>query len=498
MRNFIKKPYLFLLLYALTGIFTFRDFGVPVDDFTQYVIGQQNYHVIIGEQKIEDIDAGIKYYGPVFETFCYAIDSMFYGEPEPIQKWGMRHCFVFLLFTIALFYLWRMAVILFKNEIAAWFILFSVALYPRLFADAHYNSKDTVFLAFLCIGMYFLVTGISRRRTKDFIIAGLWVGMASTIRLAGFFVLPAFLLIQLWCYRNYVKKKLAVFQPLVFIIFTVMAYYVFFPALWKHPISEFQILVKHITNFPWPNNTLIAGEFVGPENMPWWYFPVWFCITVPVLYQIIFVISCILFVINWKENLKNSGLLFIISFLFSVVFYIVFTRPNLYDSWRQLQFLFVPFVLIFGISVNYFIEKLRGFKWFAGAFIVYQLIVTAWFHPFQYVYFNEYYWLYGKSNTYDQDYWHLSTSQGMKWISEHSKKNKIHVYTWNTESAWYNAFFFPKSLKQEIISVNQRELADYEIEPIRNGKPFKPDKKVVYSEYPLKDTIVRVIQLKPE
>jgi hypothetical protein len=44
--------------------------------------------------------------------------------------------------------------------------------------------------------------------------------------------------------------------------------------------------------------------------------------------------------------------------------------------------------------------------------------------------------------------------------------------------------------------VSNRADADYEIEPIRHSRPFQPQRNVVFSLVPGKDTICRVIQLK--
>jgi hypothetical protein len=492
-----RHPVFFLVIYLAAGIFTIRDFGVPLDDFTQYVIGQENYHVLIGEKKMETIDPGIRYYGPVFETFCYAIDSLFYGEPEPIQKWGMRHALVFLLFTIALLYLWKLALYIFKDSRVAWVLLLLTAFYPRLFSDAHYNSKDTVFLSIFTIGLYHLCKAIGQKHTRTFIIAGVLLGLASTIRLSGFFILPALLITWLLVFKEYKKLRSWIAQPIIFVVFFLLSYYTFFPALWHDPLSEFSTLVQRITNFPWPHNTLVAGHWVGPDNMPWWYFPVWFFITVPVLYHIIFLISVVLIFYHGKKFFSEPSWILVLSFFSFTVIYVLALQPNLYDSWRQLQFLFVPFVLVLGISIHWMYQnKNLVVRRFPVIVVVYHIVICLWLHPHQYVYFNEAYWVLGKSNSYDQDYWNLSTGNCMGWIQEHSEKKRIKIYTFNTESGWYNSFLFPKEWGKEFIPVATREQADYEIAAIRNSRPYDPKLNVVHSICPLKDTIARVIEIK--
>lgn len=477
------------------GIFTIRQFGVPLDDYTQYVIGQENYHVLIGEQQIEKINPEIRYYGPVFETFCYTIDSMFYGEPEPIQKWGMRHAFIFFFFSLALWFFWKLCLLIFKSKKTAWILMLLMAIYPRIFADAHYNSKDTIFLCLLVFSLYPISLGIVENKAKWILWGFGLLGMACTIRLAGFFVFPAFT-ITLLLVPN---KQLKIQSKLRFLAFAFsamcLAFYIFFPALWKHPITEFITLVHRITNFPWPNETLVAANWVGPNNMPWWYFPVWYFITTPILYHVFLFISIIAFVKNRSIWFQNLPLVFSLLFLAITLSYIFFTTPNLYDSWRQLQFLFVPILLLCGVGVHYILQFAK-MKWPLLVLLGYQFIVFLLWHPYQYVYFNEYYALFNKPNTYDQDYWQLSTRKALNWISNNDTAKSIQVFCPNSNSVWLNTFLKTKYDKTNFEVSKNRDSADYEIIPIRNPRFNVQTPTLTHAIVPFKDTICKIVKLK--
>lgn len=499
--RFLKAPLLFLVLYLLMGLGTIKQYGLPIDDFTQYVIGKVNYEYLNGERKNEEIDVDMRYYGPAFETMCYAIDCEFDEEPQPTQKWGMRHALIFLFFTIALGCLYLVVKQLFADKKVAWMVMLMLALYPRVFADAHYNSKDTLFLSLVAIALYPLLLGLQQNRWGLFAVSGFVFGLAATIRLSAFFAIPALFvsLVLVACYHLAFNRKMAVNFGL-FILFWLGSYYLFFPALWKHPISEFLILVQRMQQFPWPNETLIAGQWVGPENTVWWYLPVWMGVTLPIAYLILFGMGVVLLFLSLKKlknlfSIENIGVVFVAIWFFSTLFFVMLTKPNLYDSWRQFQYLIVPFLILCGLGIRHFLQFQFGFK--SMVFMLfYQLCVLVYLNPFQQVYFNEGYWLFGKSHTYDQDYWHVSTEHCVDWLDKQNIGKPIRIYTRKSNAAWLNLFFYQNNEKRQFFATDTLEVADYEIVPVRNNEFFDPKKNEVYYVKPLKDTIARIIRLK--
>ena len=499
--NLVKAPLIFLVFYLLIGLGTIKEYGLPIDDFTQYVIGKVNYEYLIGHRTNEEIDVDMRYYGPAFETLCYAIDCEFDAEPQPTQKWGMRHGLVFLFFTIALGMLYLSAKMIFRNKKVAWVLMLFLALYPRVFADAHYNSKDTLFLSLVTIALYPLFMGFFSRKWFHFSISGLVFGLAATIRLSAFFIIPSFVCILILFYvLKPIKHSKIIGMVGFFICSWLLSYYTFFPALWKHPISEFLILVKRMQEFPWPNSTLIAGRWVGPGNTVWWYLPVWFAITTPLVYSLLWGISHVLALSSLKKiktdlNESYMCLIFIGIWFYGTIFYVMLTKPNLYDSWRQFQYLVVPFIMLMGVGLNWIFRFKYGLKFMVGV-LVYQILNLVYLHPFQQVYFNEYYWVFGKSQTYDQDYWHVSTEHCVDWLDKQGFKKPIKIFTRKSNAAWLNLFFYQNNENRQFFATDSVEVADYEIVPVRNNEYFDARKTEVYHVKPLKDTIARIIRLR--
>lgn len=497
----LKAPLIFLLFYLLVGLGTIKQYGLPIDDFTQYVIGKVNYEYLIGERKNEEIEVEMRYYGPAFETLCYAIDCEFDEEPQPTQKWGMRHGLIFLFFTIALGCLYLIVKQLYNSKKIAWVIMLMLALYPRVFADAHYNSKDTLFLSLVTIALYPLMIGLRQNRCWLFVISGLIFGLATTIRLSAFFIIPSVFVTWVFyaLYHSSLNKKLLL-NLFLFIGVWFFSYYAFFPALWKHPVSEFITLVKRMQQFPWPNETLVAGKWVGPQNRVWWYLPVWMGITLPIAYLLLFGMMLFPLFLSLKKkkihlNIDDFIRWFVAIWFFSTLIFVMVTKPNLYDSWRQFQYLVVPFLILCGIGILFLLQFSFAFK-FMILMLVYQLGVLIYMNPFQQVYFNEGYWIFGKPHTYDQDYWHVTTEHCVDWLDRQRFKKPIKIFTRKSNAAWLNLFFYQNHQNRQFFATDSVEVADYEIVPVRNNEYFDSSRNEVYSVCPLKDTIARIVKLK--
>jgi hypothetical protein len=239
---------------------------------------------------------------------------------------------------------------------------------------------------------------------------------------------------------------------------------------------------------------------VGPNHRVWWYLPVWFGITMPVAYLLLFLGSVIAIFLSLKKKITSFTLRDALTFFFLIWFVanigvVMMTKPVLYDSWRQFQFVIIPFIIVCGVLISKLIAKkyfFNGMKFF----LAYQLGVLIYLNPAQYVYFNEYYWLFGERNTYDQDYWSVSTEHCVDWLDRQKFQKPIYIYTAGSNTGWLNLFFYQNNETRQFFIADSIQQADYEIETIRNRKPYDGQRKVVYSLVPLKDTVARIIQVK--
>jgi len=84
----------FFLAYFLTGVFVYRDYGVPWDEKIQQEYGVEVFnHVFLRDKKpLDKID---KFYGPVFEVFLVGAQKIF-NLSDSREIYFSRHFLTFM------------------------------------------------------------------------------------------------------------------------------------------------------------------------------------------------------------------------------------------------------------------------------------------------------------------------------------------------------------------------------------------------------------------
>jgi hypothetical protein len=109
----------------------------------------------------------------------------------------------------------------------------------------------------------------------------------------------------------------------------------------------------------------------------------------------------------------------------------------LYDGWRQLYFIYPPFVLLCIYGFNFLFEKDLGKLIAIGSFAAF--ISSGFFmvnnHPFQHVYFNKFIDTRSPEHLrkqFELDYWGTSYKQSLEYILEHDQSPSINVSVQNS------------------------------------------------------------------
>ena len=200
----------FFLFYAVWGFFTLDDFGVHLDEMTQRTIGMENNRFLSGRVGFDKVEQH-KFFGPIWESVSYLAEQVVFTEPLR-TKLLLRRA---LLWGFFVFGLWRLYLMGLRNNgwgMIGWGMVekeggmgslsrlrwgamlpvLMVALWPRMFAEAHYNTKDALFFVLVLL----VVDGLDRVWSRGmkrwdwgwFGVMGL-LGLATTIRMGGVFVL---------------------------------------------------------------------------------------------------------------------------------------------------------------------------------------------------------------------------------------------------------------------------------------------------------------------
>ena len=479
----------FLLAYALFGFYTLQDYGVPLDELTQRHIGMENAKYIAGTAGPEKITAH-GYFGPIFEAPMYALEQVIY-EHELGDKILLRHSILFLLFLVSVVVFYRTAKSISTAPNAAGLATVMFACYPVLFSHAHYNSKDTLFLIFIVFALGAMVAFAKKGQWSSLLWAALFLGMASTVRMIGFLVLLSCCFALLAAGHSAVKTR--IYRILFLVLFFVIFYFLSYPYLWIRGAKGFWELWHFITQNPWPWTTLAAGEDIVAGHLPWWYVPAWMGVTLPILSMLGAIAGLVFLAIKKRWNLSFVEWI-IAGTLWLPLLYCIIMKPTIYNSWRHMQFLFVPISLLCVYAFNVLLAGrfANGLAWIFGAWTA--LVFVLW-HPYGHSYFNEVYAATGTARTWDQDYWGLSARQGLLWIAEHDNRDSIVISSF-TESPELNALLLPEKYAKRFYFVREQGKGDYEVE-VKRGRVFADlPGNVVFTACPLKDTLVRVVKNK--
>jgi hypothetical protein len=284
------------------------------------------------------------------------------------------------------------------------------------------------------------------------------------------------------------------------------ALYVSWPYLWRGPIANFIECFEAFSHYGYSGYVLFQGAFIRADSLPWVYFPVWFGITVPILWLILGFagIGWILydFIKHPIRFLKNSNernfLLYILSFFVPVIMVLVLNSV-IYDDWRHLYFVFPPFVLL-GLYFVHLLFQTR-FKPVISALIAAQVALLGYFfvmyHPFEQVYFNE---LVAHDDeylrrNYDMDYWGCSLKQGLEHILANDPSDRIYICANYNYPLYNNLLILKKEDRSRLVITDTVPQADYFLTNFRSHPDDYPRNANTTIPFEIKvydNTIMRV------
>lgn len=401
----------FFLLYAVWGFCTLDDFGVHLDEITQRTIGMENNRFLSGRVGFEKVEQH-KFFGPVWESVSYLAEQVVFTQPMRVKLLLRRA----LLWSFFIFGLWRLYLMGLRN--AGWGMVkliglssmvdfgllygtqksrlrwgamlpvLMVALWPRMFAEAHYNTKDALFFVLVLL----VVDGLDKvwggrieiqasgdinssqqseedaPRSKKGVDWG-WMGVmgllgvATTIRMGGVFVLGWAMLWPLLQGLNNrkaaEKSSTAVNAYSGFTLLSkndwvwwisgwvafAIGYIGSYPYLWFTGWDGFLEVIGFTFHNPWPNGALFFGS-MEPSR---WYLLGWMVTTLSGLILLPLILGGLFAIWRYiKEGFawKWSTVNFLLILLLSYIVFVFVKMPVMYDAWRHSLFLLLPVVVI--------------------------------------------------------------------------------------------------------------------------------------------------------
>lgn len=503
----------------LLGFNIYQDYGVPWDDPIQRLVGQLNWEYINGKSTwlIESKHAN---YGPIFELFLFTMEKWLHLE-QLRAIYLFRHAMTYASFCVGTFFFYLLCLRMFRNWKMGLLGCILLILTPRIFENAFYNTKDIPFLALNVICLYLLLVLIDQPKLVNFLMMAIASAFLITVRNVG--IIIPILVMVIWIIRFSVQEKSnprkESFKHFVLIILYLVVTYglvvLMWPALWKEPFTGFYNTVVAMANFQWRGTVLFMGKLMMGKAVPWYYIPVWIAITIPIVYSIFFIIgtgrSVFLVFKGPGPFIKRvlSDRMIILAAVIGPVVGVIVLKSTLYDSWRQLFFIYPGFLImaLAGLEFSYAFLKTRFNRNVSIGILSIILLISfistmdfmVRYHPHQAVYFNR---LAGGDmqsikSRFDMDYWGLSYYDALKYIAEIDKSDKIYIHV-NTLAGEYNTYML-------VASEMDRFIVDDEI---KDSKYFLSDYRWHPEEYDYPNEIFNVMvgnakimvvyQLKPD
>lgn len=489
----------FFLFYAVWGFFTLDDFGVHLDEMTQRTIGMENNRFLSGRVGFDKVEQH-KFFGPVWESMSYLAEQVVFAEPMRVKLLLRRA----LLWGFFVFGLWRLYLMGLRNNgwgmvgwgmvetegglgslsrkrLGAMLPVLMVALWPRMFAEAHYNTKDALFFVLVLLVVDGLdrvwSRGLKRRDWGWFGVMGL-LGVATTIRMGGVFVLG---LAMVWPVAKAVRHSSENIWTLSrWLIWGAMAFAVgyigSYPYLWFTGVDGLKQVLGFVFENPWPHGALFFGS-MEPSR---WYLPGWMITTLSGLILVPLLLGGSLLLIeslSGKRRFAFNTVNFLLSLLLLYLGFVIVKMPVMYDAWRHSLFLLLPVAVLSTWCWIFVFEKLtpqiKWLKlWVFGTGIALFGGVVGIFVPDLFAFLSkEDDQAQNKTELYlesDQthfnglgqkliqrypmqiDYWHQTNYQALQWICGQLPSDGSALVIGKGESLILNAMLLPSSMQTRI------------------------------------------------
>lgn len=430
-----------------------------------------NYYATGGEDSTAAVvtpNYNLPYYGQSVDNLAYFITKTFHID----NIYDARHLINSICGWMAMFFAaliayriagWRAAVITFV------LMFFS----PRFLGHSLNNLKDLPLATGVIFGIYCLTRFFQefpKVKWSTAIMLALSIAFATSVRFAGILIVAYFGLFGLILYLQRNRKKGLLKQDgkkefgkllawgfgisIVGIVITTFLW----PFLLKSPIAHFKEAMANMSAFATSIRQVFEGSMQWSDLLPWYYTPKFILMTIPVAVIIGMILS---FVFCWRKKEDRFWSFFIFFTFFFPVFWIVYTRANVYGGWRHAMFSYPPMAVAAGLGFNGLAawveqklnaknEKLKtnGLCVNLGTAVLVLVLLIGPIrhvianHPYEYVYFNELAGGVKKAyGNYELDYYYHSTREAAEWVMANAPKkadgSKTIVATWHLASVNY-------------------------------------------------------------
>lgn len=438
----------------------------------------------------------LKYYGSSFDVVTEFINQKLHID----NIHQTRHIMNSLLGWLAILMVGLIAYA-FGGARAGVFAMLLLFLSPRFLGHSFNNPKDVPFAAGIIASIYGMILFFKqfpKVKWYTYVILILSIALSISIRIGGLILFGYFGLLGLMYifFMLMQKKPMAadhfvtdntkgeksgmlilkmIGMALVTCIVGYFAGLLLWPFAMESPIKNPLEAYKLMSNFDVAIRQVFEGTMQWSDMLPWYYTPKFILMTIPVA---VIIGTILFFVFCWRKKNDRFWAFFIFFTFFFPVFWIVFTRANVYGGWRHAMFAYPPMVVAAGWGFDglvKWIEKKVSKTMVVNICSVVVLLLLligpirhiVANHPYEYVYFNE---LAGGTKkafgNYELDYYYHSTREAAEWVKANAEKRPdgkpVLVSTWHTASVNYFLRNDTADFRVKFVRWYERENSDWD------------------------------------
>jgi len=422
-----------LAAVAVTAAFTFRDYGLGWDDFTQAQYGDlllKLYGSGFADKRALSFVNLYKYGGGFDMAATLAAKVLPFGLFETRRLVGAAVGLIGLAVT------WRLTRRL-GGSLAGLGALALLATCPLYYGHMLINAKDAPFavaMIALLYGIVRVVDDYPQPKPRSLLAFGIGLGAAFGTRvLAGvaapYAVLGLLMIVVTEAREQNLRAAAARFGGFVLRLLPafVLAYLImglFWPWSVLSPLNPLWAAEYFGTFFEVPWRELYDGALIPVPAMPATYLPHLFALKLPLVMLALglagFVVTVIAVLrgdapLPRRASLAITALAPILPILVAMAM-----RPALYNGLRHFVFIAPPFAVLGGFGLAWIAQRVRSYgtplraacaALFAGGLAL-PIVGMARLHPYEYVYFNEAIGgARGADGKFMLDYWGLAFKQ---------------------------------------------------------------------------------------
>lgn len=455
-----------LFAYLVGGLTLADDYGISWDEQINREFGHRTLDAALARLGLAarepDPAAAVSVveYGPAFELALAGLERLV-GPGDDRDAFLLRHRATFVVWWggVLCFYFFLRRLL---DD--AWLALLgacALALSPRLFADAFYNSKDATLAALFSVSSLTLLRVLERPSQARLLLHALASAACIGVRLVGL-LLPAltFALLGLQAFtRRATPGATRAAAGALFAYTAALVAFVFllWPQLWDDPAARFREALASLGEARQLDNAfaLYFGRFVSVKELPWHYLPTWMALTTPPYLLVLLLLGLALAI----HRLRRDGALaptslpvLLVLALFTLpLLAVLLLQPVLYDGWRHFYFVQPALVAIAFLGVRE-AGRSPALRRLGLGFVALGLAATAFaimrLHPHQQVYFN----VFAPAEVerhFEVDYWGLSYREGLEEILRREPSGTVNVAVADLPG-FLNAMILPKADRDRI------------------------------------------------